>query len=164
MVEEWQPDAAGDEWETALFLLVGGVFAERGGEILILKRAGGEMKGAWDVPSGIVERGETPEQGALRELEEETGLQPSGRVRLAGVTAMPLYGHEALRVMYAAPCEKGEVVLNDEHEGFRWIDARDYRDRYFSDEVIATLEASSERHGVITRAVRATLEEYLARD
>ena len=112
----------------------------------------------------IVERGETPEQGALRELEEETGLQPSGPVRLAGVTAMPLYGHEALRVMYAAPCEKGEVVLNDEHEGFRWIDARDYRDRYFSDEVIATLEASSERHGVITRAVRATLEEYLARD
>ena len=162
MVEEWQPDESERDRETPLFLIAGGVFAERGGKILILKRAGGEMKGGWDVPGGIVELGETPELGALRELEEETGLRPSGPVRLVGVTAMPLYGQEAVRIMYVTPCDEGEVVISDEHEGFRWIEAREYRERYFSDEVIATLEASSERHGIISRAVRVTLDEYLA--
>ena len=88
-------------------------------------------------------------------------MRPSGPVRLVGVTAMPLYGQEAVRIMYSAPCDEGEVVISDEHEGFRWIEATEYRERYFSDEVIATLEASSARHGVITRAVRSTLDEYL---
>lgn len=161
MVEEWRPDEASLDGETPLFLIADSVFAERDGKILILKRAGGEMKGGWDVPGGIVERGETPELGAMPELEEEKGLRPSGPVRLVGVTAMPLYGQEAVRVMYAAACEEGGVVLRDEHEGFRWIEATEYRERYFSDEVIATLEASSARHGIITRAVRATLDEYL---
>ena len=45
MVEEWQPDESERDWETPLFLIAGGVFAERDGKILILKRAGGEMKG-----------------------------------------------------------------------------------------------------------------------
>jgi 8-oxo-dGTP diphosphatase len=161
MVDEWQPDE-GSDYEPPLFLVAGGVFAERGGQILILKRAGGEMIGAWDIPSGIVESGETPEEGALRELREEAGLRPSGPVSLVGVTSMPLYGHEAFRLMYACPCEEGEVVLSDEHSGFRWIDPLEYRERYFSDELIVQLEASSARHGVIVRAVRRTLDEYLS--
>ena len=117
----------------------------------------------WDVPGGILDPGETPHEGALRELVEESGLAPSGPAFLVGVTTMPFYGHEGLRLMYSAPCEAGEVVLSHEHEGFRWIDAAEDRDRYFSDAVIATLAASSERHGVISRAVRVTLDEYLAR-
>ena len=162
MVEEWQAEE-GAEWEFPLRLISTGVFAEREGKILILKRAGGEMKGAWDVPGGILDPGETPQEGALRELVEESGLVPSGPASLVGVTTMPFYGHEGLRLMYSAPCEKGEVVISDEHEGFRWLEASEYRERYFSDEVIATLEVSSERHGIISRAVRATLDEYLAR-
>jgi putative (di)nucleoside polyphosphate hydrolase len=42
------------------------------GQILAFERA--DLPGAWQLPQGGMERGETPEQAAWRELEEETGL------------------------------------------------------------------------------------------
>ena len=60
------------------------VFNERG-EILLQKRAD---NGFWSMPGGAVDPGESVEQGALREVWEETGLQV--RVgRLVGVYSDP---------------------------------------------------------------------------
>ena len=47
----------------------GGVVQNDRGEILIIKR-----RGKWDLPKGKAEPGESPEQTALREVEEECGL------------------------------------------------------------------------------------------
>lgn len=33
----------------------------------------------WELPGGGVEKGETPEQGIIREFEEETGVTPTGK-------------------------------------------------------------------------------------
>ncbi|BDM70899.1 hypothetical protein HEK616_43860 [Streptomyces nigrescens] len=46
------------------------------GRVLIVRRSYRErfLPGAWGVPCGKLEPGETPEAGALRELKEETGL------------------------------------------------------------------------------------------
>jgi 8-oxo-dGTP pyrophosphatase MutT (NUDIX family) len=60
------------------------VFNERG-EILLQKRAD---NGFWSMPSGAVDPGESVEQGALREVWEETGLQVRV-VRLVGVYSDP---------------------------------------------------------------------------
>ena len=49
----------------------------RKGEILLVKRAANPGKGLWGLPGGFIERGETPEMGAQRELLEETNLQGS---------------------------------------------------------------------------------------
>jgi ADP-ribose pyrophosphatase YjhB (NUDIX family) len=47
----------------------GGKVVNSKGEILFIKR-----EGVWDLPKGFVEKGESLEQGALREIEEETAV------------------------------------------------------------------------------------------
>jgi 8-oxo-dGTP diphosphatase len=63
----------------ALTLLPGefrgvGAVVVRDGRVLIGLRRGGPSTGTWSFPGGKVEPGETPEETALRELQEETGL------------------------------------------------------------------------------------------
>ncbi len=54
--------------------------------MVLVKRSVEPKKGFWCLPGGFIELGETPEQAALRELKEETGL--SGRINmLLGVTS-----------------------------------------------------------------------------
>jgi ADP-ribose pyrophosphatase YjhB (NUDIX family) len=60
------------------------VFNERG-EILLQRRAD---NGFWSMPGGAIDPGESVEQGALREVGEETGLQVR-MVRLVGVYSDP---------------------------------------------------------------------------
>ncbi len=44
------------------------------GEVLLAKRGIEPRKGYWNLPAGFMENDETVEQGAMREVEEETGL------------------------------------------------------------------------------------------
>ena len=56
--------------------------------LLLVKRSVEPKIGFWCLPGGFMELGETPEQGALRELEEETGL--IGKIdRLIDVSTSP---------------------------------------------------------------------------
>ena len=55
------------------------MFITAAGETLLLKRGpGGDWPGAWCFPGGKVEDGETLEQAAVRECEEELGFCPDG--------------------------------------------------------------------------------------
>lgn len=51
-----------------------GVLVIRDGRVLIGERRGAHGAGAWALPGGALEPGETPEACAARELREETGL------------------------------------------------------------------------------------------
>lgn len=44
-------------------------------EVLLIKRRKDPYKGYWALPGGFLEIEETPEEGAMRELKEETGLK-----------------------------------------------------------------------------------------
>jgi ADP-ribose pyrophosphatase YjhB (NUDIX family) len=43
-------------------------------QLLLVKRAKAPAKGKWGLPGGFIEMNETPEEGGLRELLEETNL------------------------------------------------------------------------------------------
>ncbi len=54
---------------------VAGVFVVKDDQVVLIKRGGEPHKGKWSYPAGYLEYDEKPEDGAVRELEEETGLK-----------------------------------------------------------------------------------------
>lgn len=60
------------------------LLVNRAGDLLLQRRSSTSTRfpGAWGVPGGHCEPGETPEQAAVRELWEEAGLRPDGEVVL----------------------------------------------------------------------------------
>ncbi len=62
--------------------------AIRGDRVLLVRRGRPPFLGSWALPGGFVELRETVEQALVRELKEETGLEPA-RIRLLGVYSGP---------------------------------------------------------------------------
>jgi predicted NUDIX family NTP pyrophosphohydrolase len=82
------------------------LYRQRNGatEILLIRPGGPYWQnrdaGAWMIPKGGIEPGESPAQAALREFEEETGMQlevtpfPLARVRQAGGKSVEAFAAE----------------------------------------------------------------------
>lgn len=56
---------------------VGGLILNAANELLLVRRAREPGKGKWGLPGGFVDRGETIEEGLIREVAEETTLRVS---------------------------------------------------------------------------------------
>ena len=103
-----------------------------GWETLVLQRAvGTRCTGAWEAVHGHIEPGERPEDAALRELHEETGLDAE---RLYNVTVQPFYLHSmgavTLAVAFAAVVADGAIRLSDEHARAEWVTVDEAAGRY----------------------------------
>lgn len=57
-------------------------------KILLIERGGEPYKGYWALPGGFMEMEETAEEGAVRELKEETGLEVTFCRQLGAFTAV----------------------------------------------------------------------------
>ena len=75
----------------------GGIVKNSNGQILFIFR-----EGVWDLPKGFVEKGESLEQGAVREVEEETG-----------VSGLMISNH--FKTTYHTYRHKGNLVLKTSH-------------------------------------------------
>jgi 8-oxo-dGTP diphosphatase len=110
---------------------VGGVVVDRAGRVLVVRGAcppdagaGGGPRppamGAWTLPGGHVEEGETLEEAVVRELREETGLETRVLCRL-GVVGIELEGvsysiHEHLML----PLDDESPRAGDDAAEVRW--------------------------------------------
>lgn len=94
----------------------------RGGDYLIRRRPplpGSPMPGVWEFPGGKCEPGESPEQAAARECEEETGLPVIlGACRRIVAHRYP-HGFVELHYFDASPADPLAEPAAD--SGFRWV-------------------------------------------
>src|SRR5882762_9869939 len=67
------PMASSREYPDRPLLGVGGVVID-GDRALLIRRASEPLRGQWSIPGGMLELGESLEEGVVRELLEETGL------------------------------------------------------------------------------------------
>ncbi|ABG05701.1 NUDIX hydrolase [Rubrobacter xylanophilus DSM 9941] len=97
--------------------LVAGLLPVRpDGRVLLLLRP----SGTWDPPAGRLAPGERFEEGAVRELYEETGLLVDPQRILATWVGENPGGGRLAAVTYAGRTPGGEVRLSEEHLDYRW--------------------------------------------
>ncbi len=91
------------------------------GKYLVMKRSGEESSsGLWSFPGGLVED-ESIEEAAMRELEEETGLDAEivdsaePFRRKGSIGPLKLY-------FFLVETDSEKVVLNHEHSEYRWVE------------------------------------------
>ncbi len=99
----------------------------RNGEILLQKKAAGRFgEGKWNGPGGKVMDGETPEQGVIREIKEETGLDIKDP-KLMGTIDF-YFGEKDqpdwVAYIFHVTMFDGEIHPNDEGE-LRWFKYED---------------------------------------
>jgi 8-oxo-dGTP pyrophosphatase MutT (NUDIX family) len=94
--------ARGDTGDAANVIRAAGIlFLDPEGNALFLRRADGDRSGHWAFPGGKLEGGETPEEAAIREVDEEIGYK---------VKASSLRLH-ARRIKPAMPIGVNDEVL-----------------------------------------------------
>jgi ADP-ribose pyrophosphatase YjhB (NUDIX family) len=95
-----------------------------GGRVLLVRRAVAPQRGAWDVPGGFIERGETAERAARREIREELGV--GVRIeRYVGIFP-DTYGSErvpSLNIYFLGRLARdgAAVRAGDDASEFRWF-------------------------------------------
>lgn len=92
-----------------------GVVVELDGKVVLVRRGVNPMRGYWSLPSGYVERDESPDGTAVRETREETGLE----VVLDGLLNIYSFPHEAtggrgVLVLYSARRTGGTLQAGDD--------------------------------------------------
>lgn len=97
--------------------LVAGILPVReDGRVLLLQRP----TGTWDPPAGRLFPGETFEQGAIREVYEETGLLVSPQRILATWVGKSPNGGALAAVTYIGRTGDHRVRISHEHLDYRW--------------------------------------------
>lgn len=97
--------------------------------VLLAQRGKPPRMGAWSIPGGAVELGETLEQAARRELKEETNLEAGSLEFLDIVELIDRDEEERIRhhytlIDYVAPYVGGDALAGDDAMAVDWFDRK----------------------------------------
>lgn len=99
----------------------------RGSQLLLVRRSNRPDVGLWGYPGGKIELGETVMEAAIRELQEETGIEAEARDILTSVDVIIHNEEGALEhhyVLVAVLCEyiSGEPLAADDVSEAEWFE------------------------------------------
>lgn len=95
-------------------------------KVLLVRRGGEPYKGQWAFPGGFLRMNENAEQGALRELQEETGLQPAAIGQLGVFSDVHRDPRErVITIAWYALVKPSEVVGGDDADEAAWFPVDD---------------------------------------
>lgn len=145
-------------WAHPFTLGVGGVVVQDGHVLLVLMTYGA-AKGYWTLPGGFVDRGETPEAAALREVREETGVEAAVE-SLAGVRFRITPEHRvdtyaAFRMRYVSGAARADQV--EVAEARWWPVPAALADEHVAGLTQALIRGALERPGLAPTAVERAL-------
>lgn len=129
------------------------IVCDRDGRVLLLQRGPTAPQGAleWNLPGGIIEPGEVPEDTARREAREEAALRVAAMVPLARVK---FWG--GVFYVFGATAWSGRVQLLDgEHVAYAWVP----REQLAAWNVISVQRPVLSTLAALPRIVRATALE-----
>ena len=96
----------------------------RDGKVLLGRRAIEPARGQWDIPGGFLEPWEHPEDAAVREVAEETGLRIQITQLLSVVVDTYRDEHYTLNLYYLAEVVGGVEQAADDLAELRWFRTR----------------------------------------
>lgn len=102
-----------------------GALVTDGDKVLLVRRAREPFKGYWDIPGGFLEAGEHPQEGLVREVREETGLEVRP-TEILGIF-MDKYGstgEDTLNIHYVAQVVGGEPRAGSDATELKWFDKK----------------------------------------
>ena len=90
-------------------------------EILLVRRAVPPARGEWCLPGGFLELGETPEEGVLRELKEETNLEGIVQGLIGLCPSLHGYWGDVLVAGYHVKINGGTMQPGDDARDVRYF-------------------------------------------
>ncbi|MEO9532100.1 MAG: NUDIX domain-containing protein [Crocinitomicaceae bacterium] len=125
-----------DAFKSFKFIQAAGGLVEKNGKFLFIKR-----NGLWDIPKGKIEKGESVEEGAIREIEEECGIEEP-KIITHLLDTWHTYNYKGKDVLkktywyYLASSGKKEELIPQEEEGITDVG-------YFSLDKLSEIEANT---------------------
>lgn len=119
-------------------------------QVLITRRSetNDMLPGYWDIPGGSLEDGEEPIVGAVRETEEESGLDVKNlSLFFCHSNIDATKNKQFVTLVFLAEYAGGEIKLNlEEHNDFAWInisDASKYQKVHYLQDCLDLLNSKS---------------------
>ncbi len=108
---------------------VAGCYVQVNGKILLLQRSIRQSQsGTWGLPGGKLEKGETHEQAALRELFEETHIALSPQQIVSPMKPFFIRTQElsyTFHVFYMPLAQMPNLLLSPEHAAYAWTSVQE---------------------------------------
>ena len=122
-----------------------GAVVVREGKILMVKRGSPPGENLWAIPGGLLELGESLQEGAEREIFEETGVRIKAGQPVYAFDFLKRDAEGRLRFHYVivdleATYLTGEIRAADDAIDVRWVSAEDCRQMPVSDKTLKLIQ------------------------